>query len=227
MKTFKLVREETLEEKLKSSDPTGKWIHDFVHSDNPKFAGKSKKKRIQMALGAAYAAKRSNEEVEQVKEDRYDDMLDDMLKGKSGQRLLKKHSAEVKKSRDIESGKALQKHVKKNPGVLKTYSNAVKRDKKLYGEEVEQIDEAEMKTKTAYVPYVYTDSHGSGFGGYDVHYSKEAEAHEHVARHGHIDRGGKKGWVEKHEITKHPIHGRWVDANHMRRHGVSEEVDKE
>ena len=29
-----------LDEVLKSSDPTGKWIHDFVHSDNPKFAGK-------------------------------------------------------------------------------------------------------------------------------------------------------------------------------------------
>ena len=31
------------------------WIHDFVHSDNPKFAGKSKKKRQKMALAAYYA----------------------------------------------------------------------------------------------------------------------------------------------------------------------------
>src|SRR5215472_5506694 len=30
------------------------WIHDFVHSDNPRFAGKSKKERINMALGAYY-----------------------------------------------------------------------------------------------------------------------------------------------------------------------------
>jgi hypothetical protein len=29
-----------------------------VHSDNPKFAGKSKKERIKQALGAAYAAKK-------------------------------------------------------------------------------------------------------------------------------------------------------------------------
>lgn len=64
MKLFNTLREETLEEKLKSSDPTGKWISDFVHSDNPKFAGKSKKERIRMALGAAYAAKRANEELE-------------------------------------------------------------------------------------------------------------------------------------------------------------------
>lgn len=67
MKTFNQIREETLEEKLKASDPAGKYISDFVHSDNPKFAGKSKKKRIQMALAASYGAK-SNEEVENVEE---------------------------------------------------------------------------------------------------------------------------------------------------------------
>lgn len=62
MKTFNRLREESLEEKLKASDPAGKWISDFVHSDNPKFAGKSKKERIRMALGASYAAKRQNED---------------------------------------------------------------------------------------------------------------------------------------------------------------------
>ena len=70
MKQFNTLREETLEEKLKASDPAGTYIHDFVHSDNPKFAGKSKKKRIQMALAASYAAKgkSKNEEVEQQEE---------------------------------------------------------------------------------------------------------------------------------------------------------------
>lgn len=68
MRSFNRLREESLEEKLKASDPTGKWISDFVHSDNPKFAGKSKKERIRMALGASYAAKRQNEEVEQIDE---------------------------------------------------------------------------------------------------------------------------------------------------------------
>jgi len=63
MKQFKQLREDALMEKLKASAPTAEWIHDFVHSDNPKFAGKSKQERIKMALGAAYAAKR-NEEVE-------------------------------------------------------------------------------------------------------------------------------------------------------------------
>jgi hypothetical protein len=64
MKPFNSLREKSLEEKLKASDPTGKYISDFVHSDNPKFAGKSKKERINMALGASYAAKRQTEETE-------------------------------------------------------------------------------------------------------------------------------------------------------------------
>jgi hypothetical protein len=58
-----------IEEKLSASDPASKWISDFVKSDNPKFAGKSKKERIQQALGAYYAAKRgTNEESEQIHE---------------------------------------------------------------------------------------------------------------------------------------------------------------
>jgi len=58
---------EYIEEKLTAADPASKWISDFVASDNPKFAGKSKKERIQQALGAYYAAKREkNEEVDQV-----------------------------------------------------------------------------------------------------------------------------------------------------------------
>lgn len=44
-----------IDEALQKSDPTGKWIHDFVHSDNPKFAGKSPEKRRQMAIAAYYA----------------------------------------------------------------------------------------------------------------------------------------------------------------------------
>lgn len=37
---------------------SGEYVHDFVKSKNPKFKGKSKKKRISMALGAFYGAKR-------------------------------------------------------------------------------------------------------------------------------------------------------------------------
>ena len=66
-KSFVTENEEQLDEVLSKSDPASKWIHDFVKSDNPKFKGKSKKERIQMALGAYYAKQR-NEEVESIDE---------------------------------------------------------------------------------------------------------------------------------------------------------------
>ena len=47
-----------VDEVITKSTPTGDVIHDFVHSENPKFAGKSKKERIRMALGAKYAMMR-------------------------------------------------------------------------------------------------------------------------------------------------------------------------
>ena len=45
---------EQLDEVLVKDAGADKWIHDFVHSTNPKFEGKSKKERINMALGAYY-----------------------------------------------------------------------------------------------------------------------------------------------------------------------------
>lgn len=52
---------DALNEVLSKDAKAGDWIHDFVHSDNPKFEGKSKKERIKMALGAYYG--KQNEEV--------------------------------------------------------------------------------------------------------------------------------------------------------------------
>jgi hypothetical protein len=57
------IYDQMIQEVLSKDASAGDWIHDFVHSDNPKFAGKSKEKRKQMAL-AAYYAKQRNEEVE-------------------------------------------------------------------------------------------------------------------------------------------------------------------
>jgi len=67
------LTEEDLEEALKKSQPAGEWVKDFVHSKDPKFAGKSKKKRMQMALGAYYAKQR-NEEVEEIEEKQLDEL---------------------------------------------------------------------------------------------------------------------------------------------------------
>ncbi|NDB58885.1 hypothetical protein EB001_10585 [bacterium] len=58
MKTLKEFRVQ-INEVLKASDPIEKWIDDFVHSKNPKFAGKSTKERIEMAKGAYYGAQKN------------------------------------------------------------------------------------------------------------------------------------------------------------------------
>ena len=55
----------SLDEVLKPTMGAGAYIDDFVHSKNPKFAGKSKDMRKKMALAAFYAAKKGvKEEVE-------------------------------------------------------------------------------------------------------------------------------------------------------------------
>ena len=45
---------DALHEVMSKDAKAGDWISDFVHSTNPKFDGKSKKERINMALGAYY-----------------------------------------------------------------------------------------------------------------------------------------------------------------------------
>lgn len=57
------IVEEMINEVLGKNADAGEWISDFVHSDNPKFAGKSKEMRKKMAL-AAYYAKQKNEELD-------------------------------------------------------------------------------------------------------------------------------------------------------------------
>lgn len=62
--TGELEEEISLDEVLSKDAKAYDWIHDFVHSDNPKFAGKSTKKRQQMALAAYYAKQRNEDSVD-------------------------------------------------------------------------------------------------------------------------------------------------------------------
>ena len=48
-----------INEVLSKNASAGEWISDFIKSDNPKFAGKSKEQRKKMALGAYYSAQRN------------------------------------------------------------------------------------------------------------------------------------------------------------------------
>lgn len=51
---------EEVDEVLKPSMGAAAYIKDFVHSDDPKFKGKSKKQRMKQALAAFYSAKRGD-----------------------------------------------------------------------------------------------------------------------------------------------------------------------
>jgi hypothetical protein len=115
MKKFNTLREDSLEEKLKASDPAGTYIHDFVHSDNPKFAGKSKAKRIQMALAASYAAKGKsrNEEVEEVEEGVMQDVSKSV--GKMVRTVAKKASKALTGGTDQDQLDALHKRMGLKP----------------------------------------------------------------------------------------------------------------
>lgn len=68
--TDKKMKEEVeLDEVLTKKTSAGKVISDFIHSKDPKFAGKSKKERQRMALGAYYGMhpeKSKNEEMHPV-----------------------------------------------------------------------------------------------------------------------------------------------------------------
>jgi len=54
--------DEMINEVLSKNASAGDWIHDFVHSKNPKFDGKSTAERKKMALGAYYG--KQNEEAD-------------------------------------------------------------------------------------------------------------------------------------------------------------------
>jgi hypothetical protein len=127
------IREEqALMEKLRAADPTGKWISDFVHSDNPKFAGKSKKERIRMALGASYAAKRQTEEVD----------IDEAAWGQDKMANLKaahdRHSEKAIAANRAGDHEAVKVHQSKM-NMIKTQMNKLRKEEKELGEAVHRI----------------------------------------------------------------------------------------
>lgn len=83
-----------INEVLKASDDAGKWISDFIKSDDPRFKGDSKEQRKKRALAAYYAAQKK-ESVD------YDSFLEEATQGeivKSGSKDIK--HANVKDKED-------------------------------------------------------------------------------------------------------------------------------
>lgn len=108
---------EQVDEKLTSDMPASKIIHDFVHSDNPKFKGKSKKDKIKMALGAFYGmnpSKSKNEEVEQIQELSKDTLSSYKAKAeKSAAKSYELAGNAAKRSKSKADTKQFMKHVEK------------------------------------------------------------------------------------------------------------------
>jgi hypothetical protein len=151
MKTFNSIREETLEEKLKASDPTGKYIHDFVHSDNPKFAGKSKKERIRMALGASYGAKKTNE----AKDSREYDYEGDMAKSQLRSIIVNAQTVHDMLEDNTNLAEWVQSKITLSADYISTVRDYMQSNKDVK-EEVDQIDELKSATLTSYIDKVAT-----------------------------------------------------------------------
>jgi hypothetical protein len=154
----KMKKEETeeftmkyIEEKLTAADPASKWISDFVRSDNPKFAGASKKERIQQALGAYYAAKRGKNEEVELDESHGAEKLGDMLESDAD------HETKMKRIKIAPTAHLKYLH-KYNMGysgggdhpMIKHIKDELK-NRKMKNEEVEQIDELKKSTLASYV----------------------------------------------------------------------------
>lgn len=135
-----------INEVLSKDAKAGEWIHDFVHSDNPKFAGKSKQKRKEMAL-AAYYAKQRNEEVE---------LTEDVLKhvaGKHGWTVKQNtYGAELKhpKHGHISINRYGEWHHLGNEKKPKGNYSDLEKHLASMKEEVEQISELNKKTLRSY-----------------------------------------------------------------------------
>ena len=146
---------DALHEVLSKDAKAGDWISDFVHSTNPKFDGKSKKERINMALGAYYNTHKKkdgiSEEAEQVEEGVVGDAVKKFADvdyehqigyGRNNKEIAQhnKHHKQLKKS---------MKTVASQHGIDpdRAANVAKKIVNRQFGEEVEQIEEKSDQAK--------------------------------------------------------------------------------
>ena len=128
-----MKEEVELAEVLSKDASAGDWIHDFIHSDNPKFAGKSKEERQKQALAAYYAKK--NEEVEQIEE------ISDDLAG----RYLKKANSNLIKKVGMKPDLYNHLEPKRQKGATRALNRLMKPVKE------EALDELSKDTVTSYM----------------------------------------------------------------------------
>lgn len=146
------LMDEMINEVLGKNEPASAWIHDFVHSDNPKFAGKSKAERKKMALGAYYAKQRNeeldlDEVVDYLSEDA--EALDELSKA-----TLQSYRKKIEP--DLERGYEAMPHGTGDDKEDRKLNNRFAGDERaakrlMKKEETEQIDELSKATLGSYI----------------------------------------------------------------------------
>ena len=174
--------EEQVDEVLGKGATAADYIHDFVNSKNPKFDGKSKKERIRMALGAAYAAR--NDDADDTDEAYFDGKL------RSGPEwgTAKKSQAKVNA---IIRGREEDKEMRAYNKAQRLKRNLLKK------EEVESVDE-ESPTSWRYRGSVGSKEYSVAIPGY-----KDLGNLHSYYHHGDLHRLIRKQnpHLEHHEVT--------------------------
>ena len=173
MKTYKQLQERINMARAKMGDV----IKDFQASDAPQFKGKSKEKRRQMAIAAKMAA----EEVEQI-----DELSKETLASYAGKAA--KDFAERKPKMGYKG--QLKKMQNRSVGVGRALD-------KVYGEEVEQIEESDLK------PFIVVHAK---HGKFETHAASTYEAAKNAAAHWKTKKGTAGMDVHRADITHSTQH---------------------
>jgi len=228
------IYDQMISEILSKDASAGDYIHDFVHSDDPRFEGKSKEKRKQMALAAYYA----KEEVEtdicpecmeepcvcggnhvseelKGKQHKIDKNKNNKIDGQDfailrGQKKVKEE-AELEEGIENRSQQAWARKLRGKPAPEGTYA-ARKPSKPTKPqptkEEVEQIDELDKKT----------------YGSYIKSATKDASAARSLSKDFEI--AAKRAKSEKMKIANAHLSKRFQNAAIKRHAGISKAVDR-
>jgi hypothetical protein len=205
------IREKSLKEVLTKKDPASKWIHDFVHSKNPKFDGKSTKDRQQQAL-AAYYAKQRNEEVEAI---------DEKVKTTHENPLVTVHDkdglhthANLSTANKIFNTKV--KHTDVHAGPVKTKDGHETKNNLTFA--ISKHHASAIKENFDIEEAVKTDNEGHGYhgtvkaGSHEERGKKYAEMHAHVKKlvggAGHLKDARQPNNMVKHFLDS--THGRHI-----------------
>lgn len=142
-KEMKMNEQKQITEKLKPSDPIEKWIRDFIDSDDPRFEGKSKEERIEMAKGAYYGAQKEETNMS-IEKDLLD--LTEVLSKSARKKMsirMKQQSAKLAKKKEMAMKKTASKEVLEKRA-RKMAVNALKK-KLLKGKDLNQLSMAEKE----------------------------------------------------------------------------------